>query len=176
MDRALVVGDDVDQIERIVVENDLPFVGYLAPTSVLSTAPPTADASAVSDGGTVGGVPRLGGLSRLDGVLVDRDIDLVVLAFGRADRGEFFGALETCFDHGVDVRVHPDFEHSVLVSGGGGGDELVEVELQPWDPQDYALKRAFDVAFAGVGLLALSPVMLVIAVAIKLDDGGSILY
>lgn len=39
--------------------------------------------------------------------------------------------------------------------------------------QDYVLKRGFNVAFAGVALLVLLPV---IVAAIKLVDGGPILY
>jgi lipopolysaccharide/colanic/teichoic acid biosynthesis glycosyltransferase len=45
--------------------------------------------------------------------------------------------------------------------GGGGGD---------------ALNRAADVALAGTGLVLASPLLALAAVAIKLDDGGPILY
>jgi colanic acid biosynthesis glycosyl transferase WcaI len=38
------------------------------------------------------------------------------------------------------------------------------------------LKRAFDVALSGLGLLGSAPVWAVIAVAIKLDDGGPVFY
>jgi lipopolysaccharide/colanic/teichoic acid biosynthesis glycosyltransferase len=38
------------------------------------------------------------------------------------------------------------------------------------------LKRPFDVGLAGVGLLLSAPVWIVIGVAIKLDDGGPVLY
>jgi len=43
-------------------------------------------------------------------------------------------------------------------------------------PEDYLFKRAFDVAFSLGGLMVLSPVMLVIAIAMKAQDGGPILY
>jgi lipopolysaccharide/colanic/teichoic acid biosynthesis glycosyltransferase len=71
--------------------------------------------------------------------------------------------------------VHRRHADSVLTSGFGQ-DELVDVELEPWDPQDHFLKRGFDIVFAGLGLVVLSPVMLGIAAAIKLEDGGSVLY
>ncbi len=38
------------------------------------------------------------------------------------------------------------------------------------------VKRLFDLFFSLVGLVVLSPVFLIIAVAIKLDDGGKIIY
>ena len=38
------------------------------------------------------------------------------------------------------------------------------------------LKRAFDVLVSGAGLIVLSPISLLIAIAIKLDDGGPVLF
>lgn len=38
------------------------------------------------------------------------------------------------------------------------------------------LKRAFDLVVAGAGLIALSPVALAAAVAIKLEDGGPVMF
>ena len=40
----------------------------------------------------------------------------------------------------------------------------------------YALKRLIDIILAVVGVVVLLPVFLVIAICIKLDDGGDILY
>jgi len=40
----------------------------------------------------------------------------------------------------------------------------------------YALKRLIDIVLAVVGIVVLIPVFLVIAICIKLDDGGDILY
>lgn len=38
------------------------------------------------------------------------------------------------------------------------------------------MKRLFDIVVAGAGLLVLSPVALLIAIAIKLDDGGPVFF
>jgi lipopolysaccharide/colanic/teichoic acid biosynthesis glycosyltransferase len=38
------------------------------------------------------------------------------------------------------------------------------------------MKRAFDIALAGAGLIASSPLWLVFAAAIKLEDGGPVFY
>jgi len=97
------------------------------------------------------------------------------LAFRQADRGDFFGALDVCHDHGVKAKVHREYADSVLVSEGDVG-SIVDVDLEPWDPLDHLLKRVFDIAFAVSALLVLTPVVLAISIAIKLDDGGSVLY
>jgi exopolysaccharide production protein ExoY len=40
----------------------------------------------------------------------------------------------------------------------------------------FTLKRIFDIVFAVIGIVLLVPVFLAIAISIKLEDGGSILY
>lgn len=194
--RTLVVGDDLEQIDRIGSAVDSTVVGYLCPSLTARAGVPGG--TAMADGGmsvfessqeTDEGappqgdlvetdsidLPRLGGLSRLNSILVEQDVDTVVLAFRQADRGDFFGALDACHDHGVNAKVHREYADSVLVSEGDVGD-LVDVDLEPWDPLDHLFKRVFDIAFAATALLVLAPVILAVSVAIKLDDGGSILY
>lgn len=48
----------------------------------------------------------------------------------------------------------------------------VGISKTPFAP----LKRVFDIAFSGIALIVLSPVMLAVAVAIKLDSGGPAFY
>lgn len=53
---------------------------------------------------------------------------------------------------------------------------LLQVELPRYSGWNHMLKRAFDGAFATAALVLLSPVLVAIAVAIKLDDGGPVLF
>jgi lipopolysaccharide/colanic/teichoic acid biosynthesis glycosyltransferase len=177
-ERAVLVGDDPVSMGELLDTTDLPVVGYVAPAirHEVGTSRPLG----VADGGQqvrgrLDDIERLGELSRLGGILAEHDIDTAVLAFERSDRAEFFGALATCCSRGVAAKVHRKHADSVLTSGTVVG-ELIDTELEPWDWQDRAIKRGFDVAFALTGLVVLSPVILVIAVAIKLDDGGPLLY
>ncbi|WP_053948966.1 sugar transferase [Halolamina sediminis] len=173
-ERAIIVGDDPAEIEHLAPDIDVPVLGYLCPTVAFDTIEGAVSTPAIADGG-VASLDRLGGLSRIEDVLVEYDVDTVVLAFEHTDRAEFFGALDACFEHGVDAKVHRDHADQVLTSGTDVG-TLVDVDVEPWDVQDYVLKRGFDVAFSVAGLVLLSPVILGIVVAIKLDDGGSVLY
>ena len=173
-DRAVVVGDDPDIIDAVLEAADPSVVGYVAPAHVLGVRH-SSKAIATDGAGRFDGIKNLGGLSRLDEVIVAYDVDTALLAFEAPDRGEFFGALDTCYEHGVTAKVHRQHADSVLASGFGS-EELVDVELEPWDTLDHIAKRAFDVAFAGIGLLIAAPFVAGIALAIKLDDGGSILY
>lgn len=170
--RALLVGDDAHAMrETIAASDDHRILGFVAPAIItreelIDFDPAQVDSSALE---------RLGGLSRIEEVILSNDVDTVLLAFGSTDRAEFFGTLTTCHANGVDAKLHRDHADNVLISRSPET-ELVDVELEPWDFQERLVKRLFDVSFAGLALLALSPVIILITIAIKLDDGGPILY
>jgi lipopolysaccharide/colanic/teichoic acid biosynthesis glycosyltransferase len=178
--RAALVGDDRETMADILETSDLPIVGYIAPAIRYEGGPERNSEPQFADGGTslrtrLDDIECLGGLSRLDELLVEHDIDTAILAFERSDRAEFFGALATCYSHGIIAKVHRTHADSVLTTETSVG-ELIDTQLEPWDWQDRAIKRLFDIGFALAGLVVLSPVILVIAVAIKLDDGGPLFY
>lgn len=57
-----------------------------------------------------------------------------------------------------------------------GGQGLLQVSVGPLSIRDQLAKRMFDIGVAIVGLLALSPLLLVVALAIKLEDGGPVFF
>lgn len=177
--RAIIVGDDPETIADILEAAEQSVLGYVSPPSAYyGDEVPDVAAPGYTDGGAMGDfddLSCLGGLSRLDEVLVDYDVDAALLAFARPDREEFFGTLDTCYEHGVAAKVHRNHADAVLTHSVEKG-PLIDVNLEPWDWQDHVFKRAFDVFFAAGTLLALSPVILAVAIAVKLEDGGPILY
>jgi lipopolysaccharide/colanic/teichoic acid biosynthesis glycosyltransferase len=181
-ERTVVVGDDPETIREVIRETNVPVEGYISSFAARFRPPADGDgvALATPDGGTVSSVSVpdtecLGGLARLEDVLVERDIDTVVFAFEYPDQEEFFGSLDTCHRMGVSAKVHHRHADTVLTTGVETGD-LVDIDVEPWAWRSHVLKRAFDIAFAVTGLIVLAPVMFLIAVAIKLDDGGPIFY
>jgi len=174
-DRIIVVGDDLDMTKTVIDQIDSNLIGYLCPTTSPNVQTEFSS-QAVADGGMrIEGLDRLGGLSRIEDVLVAYDIDTVVLAFQHADRAEFFGTLDACYEHGVDAKVHRDHADTVLTSDNDVS-PLLDVTIEPWDVQDYLLKRTFDVTFAGGGLIVLLPAIAVIVIMIKFDSPGPVLY
>jgi lipopolysaccharide/colanic/teichoic acid biosynthesis glycosyltransferase len=201
----IIVGDDAERIAAIRAGTDLPIAGYVSsPTqrdvetdSQRATVPLTDggladggldDGSSLGDGGLdgeplaagtgtdrrPGDLRRLGSTAQLSAVLRKYDVSRAILAFSAPDRTAFFRALAVCYDHGVAVTAHREYADAVLTSGEDS--EFVEVDLEPWNWTDYVLKYLFDKTFALVGLSVLTPLMIVIALAIKLEDGGSIFY
>ena len=191
-DRAVIVGDDRERIERSIDETDRPIAGYVSPprrrttdadvnadAESRSTAVPVTDGGALTDGGNavnarIGDLRHLGELSQLSGVLRNYDVERAVLAFGAPDRTAFFRALAACHSHGVSVTAHRECAESVLTKDEHS--DFVDIDLEPWHWTNHILKTLFDKAFALAGLLVLAPLMIAIAVAIKLDSPGPVLY
>ena len=57
-----------------------------------------------------------------------------------------------------------------------GNAVCIEVQRGPLTPGERAAKRAIDILFAGTGLIALLPLLTLVAIAIKLDSRGPILF
>jgi len=79
----------------------------------------------------------------------------------------------------IDVRVVPDLYDGLAL---GAGIELIgnfptmALYLQPVSPLKYMLKRVIDVLLSAFGLVLLAPAICMVAIAIKLDSAGSIIY
>ena len=56
------------------------------------------------------------------------------------------------------------------------GLKLIHVDLPRYSGLHFWMKRSFDIAFASLALVLTSPVLLAVAIAIKLDDGGPVLF
>lgn len=56
------------------------------------------------------------------------------------------------------------------------GLSLMHVDLPRFSGGTLVLKRAFDIAFSSIALVLLAPVLVIVAVLIKLDDGGPVLF
>lgn len=57
-----------------------------------------------------------------------------------------------------------------------GAVPAVEVQRPPLSSFERLAKRGFDIAFALCAILVLSPIFLITAIAIKLDDGGPVFF
>jgi exopolysaccharide biosynthesis polyprenyl glycosylphosphotransferase len=130
-------------------------------------------------GGSVGGHEVIGQLTDIPRILVDNVIDLVAFVVPRAWIGDIGESVRHCELQGVDVQVALDlFPHdigTVHITNLGRFPFLAlrATTVRPWQA---ALKRTMDLALSGAALLVLSPLLFFVAVAIKLDSGGPVLY
>ena len=124
-------------------------------------------------------LPCLGGLSALSD-LVELDlVDRVMIAFTRAHHEELLHALRVCRDAGVAVDIVPrlfEFLDGARSIEQIGGMPLLSIDAPTFSAPSRVSKRTLDLIGASVALIVFSPVLLAIAIAIKLDSRGPVLF
>jgi exopolysaccharide biosynthesis polyprenyl glycosylphosphotransferase len=124
-------------------------------------------------------LPYLGGLSSLSN-LVELDlVDRVMIAFTRAHHEELLHALRVCRDAGVAVDIVPrlfEFLDGARSIEQIGGMPLLSIDAPTFSAPSRVSKRTLDLVGASLALLVLSPLLLAIAIAIKLDSRGPVLF
>jgi len=95
------------------------------------------------------------------------------------ERGQVQNVLEQARIHGVDLRLVPD-----MYDGLAWNNPIEYIGQFPTIPLHCGqvpelgllFKRVFDFVFSGLLLIVLSPFLLIIALAVKLDSPGPVLY
>ncbi len=121
--------------------------------------------------GTVGELGRLVGPSR--------GIDQVIVALPIERLGVLREMMEVLSHEPVDVRVVPDFYQYATLCGSIdelAGMPVINLQDTPLIGWNLVAKRAFDVVASAVGLLLVSPLLALIAAAIRLEGRGPVLY
>jgi exopolysaccharide biosynthesis polyprenyl glycosylphosphotransferase len=124
-------------------------------------------------------VPILGGPDDLTAAIEQTGARQVILAFSSEPDHVLVEKVKQCQALGVQVALVPRLyeainERSTLDHVGG----LPLVSLRPTNPRgwQFAVKHTIDRSFAAVALLALAPLMIAIAAAVRLTSSGPILF
>lgn len=111
--------------------------------------------------------------------LDDSQIDELIIAEPDYSEERVLAIVDECHERGVRVRVAPS-TMEILVHRAefvaGQAVPLFELKAPVFDGFDYAVKRAFDIAGAFLGLVLLSPLMLLIAALVKFTSRGPVFY
>jgi len=169
-DRVLIVGTgDVGRMVHQKIQSN-PGLGYEVAGFV------TADGS---EGGVPLGAEILGNAAELAPLIDQYDVDEVIIGLPEATHQEILMLLSECERGQVTIKVFPDV-FQIMASPVGIGDlgglplvTVRDIALRGWR---RVAKRFMDIVGAGVGLILLSPVMLFVAVLIKLDSRGPVFY
>ncbi|WP_067732280.1 exopolysaccharide biosynthesis polyprenyl glycosylphosphotransferase [Novosphingobium naphthalenivorans] len=107
--------------------------------------------------------------------LVLRNIDRVIVSCPAGRRADWAMMLKGA---NVDGEVLDDEVARLGAQGArvAGKHGLLLVSAGPLGLRDRAIKRLFDVTFAGLAIIALSPLLLAVALAVKLQDGGPVFF
>jgi exopolysaccharide biosynthesis polyprenyl glycosylphosphotransferase len=125
------------------------------------------------------GIPRLGTLDSLADLITFGRVDRVMIAFSRASHEELLHCVRICRDKGVTVDIVPrlfeflDGARSIELVGGM---PLLSIQQPSLTSMSRTCKRALDVVGASIVLTLLAPLLAAVAVAVKLNSKGPVLF
>jgi Undecaprenyl-phosphate glucose phosphotransferase len=126
-----------------------------------------------------GGVPWLGTIEEVRSVLDRQQVDLVFVALPHSDYPRLQTVLNEIGDDPVAIHLVPDVFGLTSLRGGIEEFETVpfihlrESPLYGWN---RVLKRGFDLVLGALALVAAAPLMLAIAIVLRLSSPGPVLY
>jgi exopolysaccharide biosynthesis polyprenyl glycosylphosphotransferase len=124
-------------------------------------------------------LPHLGGLEDLEQIVHTHDIDRVIIAFTRSGHDDLLRCIRVCWDNQVAIDIVPrlfEFLDGARALDQIGGLPMLSITVPRLSRASRALKRGADIVLSGLGLLALSPLLICVAIAIKLDSRGPVFF
>ncbi|MFN4896754.1 MAG: undecaprenyl-phosphate glucose phosphotransferase [Pseudomonadota bacterium] len=126
-----------------------------------------------------GGIPVVGSYNDMGQFLNRADIDQIVVALPLEDQQVLPEIMEQLKDSMLDIKIIPDLYQ--FASIGGAIEEfegLPVISLQgcPLDGINLVSKRALDLIIASLALIIFSPLMLIIAILVKLTSRGAVFF
>ena len=142
------------------------FVGFL-------------DDDPAKHGAEIRGLPVLGPIERAVNIIDEQRIDEVIVALPPRAHNQLANLVANLYETPVRVRVVPDYFELAFFGAtveSLGGIPLIGLRDPAIDGFQRFVKRVVDILVSATGLLPMSPVMLITAASIKLEDGGPIFY
>lgn len=129
---------------------------------------------------SVHGVPVYGTTEWIAEVVRRHDVDELILALEGVSHEEVLDLIYQIMDLPVSIKVYPDtfrlITNDELSIGDLGGVPMVTVRRARLRGWSRAVKRALDLVVSAAVLILLSPLLLLLAVLIKLDSPGPVFF
>jgi len=168
-DRVLIVGDgEVGQMIQQKIRHS-PGLGY----SVVGFVTNGTDLRPVMD------VPVLGHLDDLPDLIQQHAVNEVIIGLPDASRQELLALISLCERGRVGIKIFPDLFQIMATEvsiGHLNGLPLLtvrDVALRGWR---LTLKRIVDIVGSAIGLVFFSPLLLLLAILIKIESPGPAFY
>jgi Undecaprenyl-phosphate glucose phosphotransferase len=125
------------------------------------------------------GVPVLGLFSELPAIIQEKNPHLVILALPLSAHGQIEEILGTIKEEMVDIKIVPDFFRFMHLRGGieeFDGLPIINLQESPMVGWNRLIKRGMDLFISSLLLVHFSPLMLLIALLVKLTSTGPVFY
>ena len=123
--------------------------------------------------------PRGSATSQVPQLLHDHSINVVMLSLSGLDEASVATVLNACDEEGVEVVIHPGLALAApyrLTVDQLGGETVLYYRAQSARPADLALKQLIDYVGGALLLGVLSPLFLLVALAVRLTSRGPVIF
>lgn len=177
VDRVIVVGAGDSGRRLMQAMMGMPGLGYKLVGFVDDQT--DADLMPIATESRMERAERLGEIADLDAIVSAREVDQVIIALPGDDHERVFTIVERCRKLMVEFKVVPDLLQLSLDRvdlGEVAGVPLIGMKDFAIRGGNYVIKRTLDVAIAVTVLVAAAIPMGLIALWIKLDSAGPVLF
>lgn len=124
-------------------------------------------------------LPILGGVEDIRTIVLEQNINDVVIALPQRAYGQVNKLILQLHELPVQVRVIPDYFSLALYRASVddfGGVPMINLRDPALNDVERLIKRLFDLFVGGLLTLFMSPILIIIGAAIRLDSDGPILF
>ena len=122
----------------------------------------------------------IGRISDLDNILDENELDELAVTLGLSEYSRISEIVGRCEKSGIHTQFIPDYNHVIPTTSYTEdiqGLPVINIRYVPLNNEVNAMfKRILDFVGAAVGIIVLSPVMAIIAIAVKLTSKGPLIY
>jgi exopolysaccharide biosynthesis polyprenyl glycosylphosphotransferase len=132
-----------------------------------------------ADHGEVEGYPVLGRLDQVDHHVDALEIDEVIVALPLSAYDRFFRLIERLQESSARIRIVPDHIKMALFRTAVeefAGVPMITVRRAALTPFERQVKRLFDLVAGTIVLILISPLMALVALAVRLDSPGPVIF
>lgn len=128
---------------------------------------------------TLEGIPCLGHIDRIVELVREHAIEEVILAVRSSEHGELEGMIHRLEGTGVEIKIIPDIYD--ILSGHVRmqslfGAPLIAIRKDIMPIGQVVIKRGMDIVVSAMALLVLSPLFLLLALAVKCTSAGPVFF
>jgi len=131
-------------------------------------------------GDVIDDVKIIGHYKEIKNIVVEKNADQVIFALPQKEHRILMVLLGYISDTMADIRIIPDLRYNFFTLYHGvedfDGFPVIRLRGSPLNEYNNVVKRGFDFCVSLAVLIMISPVMVVIAVLVKLESSGPIFY
>lgn len=124
-------------------------------------------------------IPKLGPIDKLEQIIDEHKVKQVVLALEKSEKPLMESVINRLSEKDVEIKIHPDtldILSGFVKTNNVMGAVLIDLKTGLMPEWQLHIKRLLDVVAALTSLIILFPVMLYIALRVKLSSPGPVFY